>query len=150
MYRHELSHLNSCIQSSEKTLYMIQAFKLICIYLVSCFRAHCFPLPDALGQVKLIVGQMDLSRFFFFILYKQIEELQNSRSRASENLEKRGALCLLMIGDLRIEGINSIDQIYSEYSVPYTGRWWGRNTCIVWGLNQLNGLWCPDSTIWIV
>ena len=34
-------------------------------------RAQRFPLPDGLGQVKLPVRQVDLNRFFLFILYKQ-------------------------------------------------------------------------------
>ena len=55
-------------------------------------RAHLFPLPDDQGQVKLPVRQVDLSKFFFFIPYKQIEKLQSSRSQASENFEERGAL----------------------------------------------------------
>ena len=55
-------------------------------------RAPCFPLPDGPGQVKLPVGQVDLDRFFFFISYKQIEEFQNSWSRANDDFEKRRAL----------------------------------------------------------
>ena len=55
-------------------------------------RARHFPLPDGPGQVKLPVGQVDLDRFFFFISYKQIEEYQNSWSRASDDFEKRRAL----------------------------------------------------------
>ena len=55
-------------------------------------RARRFPLPNGLGQVKLPVGQVDLDRFFFFISYKQIEEFQNSWSRASDDFEKRRAL----------------------------------------------------------
>ena len=51
-------------------------------------RAHYFPLLDGPGQVKLPVGQVDLSNFCFFILYKQIEELQNSIGRAKKNLRK--------------------------------------------------------------
>ena len=55
-------------------------------------RARRFPLPDGPGQVKLPVRQVDLDRFFFFISYKQIEEFQNSWSRASDGFEKRRAL----------------------------------------------------------
>ena len=55
-------------------------------------RARRFPLPDGPGQVKLPVRQVDLDRFFFFISYKQIEEFQNSWSRASDDFEKRRAL----------------------------------------------------------
>ena len=51
-----------------------------------------FPLPDGLGLVKLPVGQMDSNRFYLFISYKQIEEFQNSWSRASDDFEKRQAL----------------------------------------------------------
>ena len=58
------------------------------------YRARRFPLPDGPGQVKLPVGQVDLDRFFFFISYKQIEEFQNSWSRASDDFEKRQALCV--------------------------------------------------------
>ena len=58
---------------------------------VTC-RAHRFPLPDGPGQVKLPVGQVGLNRFFLFISYKQIEEFQNSWSRASDDFEKRQAL----------------------------------------------------------
>ena len=57
-------------------------------------RAHGFPLPDSPGQVKLPVGQEDLNKFFFFILYKQVAEFQNSWSRASDDFEKRRALIL--------------------------------------------------------
>ena len=60
---------------------------------VCCNRARRFPLPDGPGQVKLPVGQVDLDRFFFFISYKQIEEFQNSCSWASDDFEKRRALC---------------------------------------------------------
>ena len=65
-----------------------------CIYRLQSpeYRACHFPLPDGLGQVKLQVGQVDLNRFFLFISYKQIEELQNSWSRASDDFEKRQAL----------------------------------------------------------
>ena len=35
---------------------------------------------------------MDLSNFFLFILYKQIEELHYSIGQASKKIEKRGAL----------------------------------------------------------
>ena len=35
---------------------------------------------------------MDLERFFFIISYKQIEEFQNSWSRASDDFEKRWSL----------------------------------------------------------
>ena len=55
-------------------------------------RARRFPLPDGPGQVKLPIGQVDLDRFYFFISYKQIEEFQNSWSRASDDFEKRRAL----------------------------------------------------------
>ena len=55
-------------------------------------RARRFPLPDGPGQVKLPVWQVDLNRFFLFILYKQIEEFQNYWSRASDDFEKRQAL----------------------------------------------------------
>ena len=55
-------------------------------------RARRFPLPDGPGQVKLPVGQVDLNRFFLFISYKQIEEFQNSWSRASDDFEKGQAL----------------------------------------------------------
>ena len=65
--------------------------------IVSAFRARLFPLPDGPGQVTLPVGQVDLDRFFFFISYKQIEEFQNSWSRASDDFEKRRALALLAI-----------------------------------------------------
>ena len=58
----------------------------------SHIRARCFPLPDSPGQVKLPVGQVDLDNFFFFISYKQIEEFQNSWSRASDDFEKGRAL----------------------------------------------------------
>ena len=51
-------------------------------------RAHSFLLPNAPRQVKLPVGQVDLSKFLFSILYKQIEELQNSIGQASKNIEK--------------------------------------------------------------
>ena len=57
-------------------------------------RARHFPLPDGPGQVKLPVGQVDLDRFFFFISYKQIEEFQNSWSRASDDFERRRALAV--------------------------------------------------------
>ena len=57
------------------------------------FRARRFPLPDGRGQVKLPVGQTDLDGFFFFILYKQIEEFHYSWSLASDD-EKRQALWL--------------------------------------------------------
>ena len=61
----------------------------------SIVRARHFPLPDSPGQVKLPVGQVDLNRFFLFISYKQIEEFQNSWSRASADFEKRQALIVL-------------------------------------------------------
>ena len=64
---------------------------------VNIIRAHRFPLPDGPGQVRLPVGQVDLDRFFFFISYKQIEEFQNSWSRASDDFEKRWGL--IMIAD---------------------------------------------------
>ena len=56
------------------------------------YRARRFPLPDGLGQVKVLVRRVDLNRFFLFISYKQIEEFQNSWSRASDDFEKREAL----------------------------------------------------------
>ena len=56
------------------------------------YRARRFPLPDGLGQVKLLVGQADLNRFFLFISCKQIEEFQNSWSWASDDFPKRQAL----------------------------------------------------------
>ena len=66
---------------------------------LSCFslawsgcRARRFPLPDRPSQVKLPVWQVDLNRFFFFIWYMQIEEFQNSWSRASDDFEIRQAL----------------------------------------------------------
>ena len=55
-------------------------------------RAYSFPQPDSPGQVKLPVGQVDLNTFVLFISYKQIEEFQNSWSRASDDFEKRQAL----------------------------------------------------------
>ena len=55
-------------------------------------RARRFPLLDGPGQLKLPVGQVDFNRFFFFISYKQIEELQNTWSQASDKFEKRQAL----------------------------------------------------------
>ena len=64
--------------------------------LIPTFKARRFPLPDSSGQVKLPVGQVDLDRFFFFISYKQIEEFQNSWSRASDDFEKRRALTLFI------------------------------------------------------
>ena len=59
---------------------------------MSYSRARRFPLSDGPGQVKLPVGQVDLNRFFLFISYEQIEEFQNSWSRASDDFEKRQAL----------------------------------------------------------
>ena len=46
-------------------------------------RAHRFPLPDGPGQVKLPVGQVDLSEFLFYILYKQTEKLPNWAKRGA-------------------------------------------------------------------
>ena len=66
--------------------------------LVSKCRAHCFPLPDGPGQVKLPVGQVDLNRFFFLISHKQIEKFQNSWSRASDDFEQRQALHMASLG----------------------------------------------------
>ena len=67
-------------------------------------RARHFPLPDGPGQVKLQVGQVDLNRFFLFISYKQMEELQISRSRASDDFEKRQALLALCEGNQPVTG----------------------------------------------
>ena len=60
-------------------------------------KARRFLLPDGPGQVKLPIGQVDLDRFFFFSSYKQIEEFQNSWSRASDDFEKRRALFICWI-----------------------------------------------------
>ena len=54
-------------------------------------RARRFPLCSGPEQVKLPVGQVDLNRFFLFISYKQIEEFQNSWSRASDDFEKKAS-----------------------------------------------------------
>ena len=67
-------------------------FCKICLTHCPLGRARRFPPPVGLGQVKLPVGQVDLNRIFLFISYKQIEEFQNSWSRAIDDLEKRQAL----------------------------------------------------------
>ena len=41
------------------------------ITLVLIIRAPHIPLPNDLGQVKLPVGQEDLSKIFFYILYSR-------------------------------------------------------------------------------
>ena len=58
-------------------------------------RARHFPLPNDPGQVKLPAGKWICTDFFLFISYKQIEEFQNSLSRASDDIEKRQALMRL-------------------------------------------------------
>ena len=55
-------------------------------------RARRFPLPDGPGQAKLPVRQVDLNRVFLFNSYKQIDEFQNSWSRAGDDFEKRQAV----------------------------------------------------------
>ena len=49
-------------------------------------RAQNIRLPHGPGQVKLLVGQADLSKVFFCILQKQIEKVQNLRSWAGKKL----------------------------------------------------------------
>ena len=93
----------------------VAAFKSLRFALFHCnsrnHRARHFPLPNGPGQVKLPVGQVDLDRFFFFILYKQIEEFQNSWSRASDDFEKRRALNhhkQLIIGHRKISDVAAV------------------------------------------
>ena len=44
------------------------------------------PLPNGPGQVKLPVGQVDLGKVFFLIIYDLYGKMRNSGSWASENL----------------------------------------------------------------
>ena len=69
-------------------------------------RAHHFPLPDGLGQVKLPVRQVDFNRFFFFISYKQIEEFKKFLSWVSDYFEKRQALQWCISGSVCLKVIN--------------------------------------------
>ena len=82
-------------QASSATV--MSSSQLCHIIFVRVTRARRFPLPHVTGQVKLPVGQVDLNRFFLFILYKQIEGFQNSWSRASDDFEKRQALVTMSL-----------------------------------------------------
>ena len=84
-------------------------------------RTRRFPLPnDGPGQVQLPVGQVDLNRFFLFTSYKQIEEFQNSWSRASDDLEKRRALNIQASFD-----ITKMHYIELKTSQTYNKNLWG-------------------------
>ena len=92
-------------------------------------KAHRFSLPDTSpGQVKVPVRQEDLSIFFFCVIYKQIEELQNFGSQASGNFEKSGALpicCLVMQKHFVIMWkmcYSPNNFVYKEISLTHWGR----------------------------
>ena len=52
--------------------------KILTLYLLVGYwchiRARHIPLPNSLGHVKLPVGQVNLSKVSFYMLYKQIEK----------------------------------------------------------------------------
>ena len=56
-------------------------WNVVC-FLLHIHRAWHIPLPDSLGQVKLPVGQVDLSKVFFYILYEQIKKMWNIGNQA--------------------------------------------------------------------
>ena len=65
-------------------------------WVMMCYgQGSLFPTARRPGAIKLPIEQVDLDRFFFFISYKQIEEFQNSWSRASDDFEKRRALVMV-------------------------------------------------------
>ena len=68
---------------------------------------------------------MDLNKFFLFISYKQIEEFQNSWSRASDDFEKRQAL---YIGILMNTDITYIAKLLCHW----LGQFWLDTYVILW------------------